>query len=381
MHLVYAIDRLTTGGAQRQVIELAARLSARDDVRVTVLCYPCTNFFEDRLRGTRVEVVQLPKSGPLDLRYPFRLRRWLRANRVDVVHAFMLGAVLWSFVAVRSLPAWARPAFVPAERNVLAGTPRWQRAVKRWIYRRATRVTANARVAADEIRDRLGVPAERIVHLPNGIDVDAWERASEADSSIELAPGCFQLALISRIAPQKNHMLVLDALAALRTSATGRDRVAGWRVWFVGDERIHARLAERIRAAIRERGLEAVVQMRAPIRDVAAFVRRLDGLLLVSSREGFPNVVLEAMTLRVPVVASRAGEVARMLDDGRSGILLTGTGADELGRALVRLEEMSSEERAAMGASARAVVEERYALDAVAERHLALYRELLGSHS
>lgn len=368
MHLVYAIDRLTTGGAQRQVIELAARLSGRDGERVTILCYPCANFFEDRLRGTGVEVVQIAKSGPADLRYPWRLRRWIRANRVDVIHAFMLGPILWSFLATRWLPARLRPAFVPAERNILSGTPAWEQRLKRWIFARASCVTANAQVAADEIR-ALGV--ERVVHLPNGIDVEAWQRASAGESPIALDPERFQLALIARIAPQKNQLLVIEALARL-----GRERVANWRVWLVGDERIHTALAERIDAAITEHGLEDVVRRHGPIREVAAFLRGLDALLLVSSREGFPNVVLEAMTLRVPVVASRVGEAPHMLEDGVSGLLLADPGAESLAAALVRLEGMPAAERAALGAAARARVEECYELGAVVDRHLALYREI-----
>ena len=108
MHVVYAIDRLGSGGAQRQVVELAISMARADGVSVTLVAYPHPNFFAERLRVSGVRVVEIAKSSKLDLPFPLRLRRWIATNQVDVVHAFLLGPVLWSSIAVRLVGAQAQ---------------------------------------------------------------------------------------------------------------------------------------------------------------------------------------------------------------------------------------------------------------------------------
>ena len=370
MHLVYAIDRLGSGGAQRQVVELALQLAKTEGVRVSLLSYPGCNFYADRLRDSDVARVQIPKRGRFDAGFPLRLRRWLDENRADVVHAFILGPILFGYTACLSLPAARRPAFVPAERNVLAGVPRTQLVIKRWIYRRSEAVTVNSHAAADEVETRLGVPHERLVVLPNGIDIAEWDRASVGEPPLELDPDRFHLALLGRFAPQKNHRLVLEALTLLGSEA--RDL----RVWFVGEHRVHSDLARRLAREIDERGLGDVVRVAPPTSEVAPLLSRLDGLLVPSSREGFPNVALEAMTLGTPVIAAAAGELPWMLVHEKTGLLLDETTPEALAKAIRRLRGMSSGERAGLARRARATVEQRYGIERVADAHLALYRRL-----
>lgn len=370
MHLVYAIDRLTSGGAQRQVVELGLRLSATPGVRVSVLSYPSPNFFAQRLEDAGVPVVQLPKSGPFDARFPLRLRDWLDRNEADVVHAFILGPILFGYLACRSLPADRRPAFVPAERNVLSGATRTSLAIKRWIYPRSEVVTVNSHLAADEVATRFRVPRERLRVLPNGIDVAQWDLDAEAEPPFELESDRFHLAVVGRFAPQKNHRLVLEALTLLGPEA--RDL----RVWFVGDDRVHSDLARWIAREIDERDLGDVVRIVPPTPAIAPLISRLDGLLLPSGREGFPNVLLEAMTLGTPAIAARAGEVPHMLEHERTGLLLDRTTPEELAQAIRQLRSLSAGERDELAKAARATVEAKYSIDRVAEAHLDLYRTL-----
>ncbi len=372
MHIVYALDRLASGGAQRQAVELAVHLVQAQGLRVTVVAYQAPNFFERRLSDAGIRVVQFQKRGKLDPAFPVRLRRWLRANAVDVIHAFLLGPIVWNYAALQSIPSRSRPVLVPAERNAISGLPRLEVRIKKFIFRRSRRVTANSQTAADEIHRDLGVPVDRIAYIPNAIDVAEWDQAATRESPIPLEAGCFHIALLGRIAPQKNHQLVLEALSEL-----GPERIKNWRVWFVGDDRRHAKLAAQICEEIAKRNLRGIVSVLPPTQDVAAFVSRLDGLLLPSLWEGFPNAVLEAMTLRVPVIASPVGEVVNILEAGESGILLERGSPAELAHAMRQLEEMSESSRARMGAYARATVESRYGIVAVTREYLDLYRSLV----
>jgi glycosyltransferase involved in cell wall biosynthesis len=370
LHLVYAIDHLGGGGAQRQVVELGLHLGARKDLRVTILTYHDVDFFGERLRRAGIEVVRVAKRGALDATLPWRMARWMRSARPDVVHAYMLAPSLWSLLASRCLPRSLRPAVIAADRSGRIGEGRAQSALERFVYGRADAVTVNAEPLVAGMQ-ALGVPQERIHYLPNGIDLEAWDRERARPCPLEFEPGRFHVGLVGRLEPQKNHGLLLEALSRI-----GPERLADWRVWFVGAASGGEAFAGRLRAEVAGRGLARIVQFVPLQRDVAAVLQGLNVLALPSSYEGFPNVLLEAMACGVPSVAAAVGDVPNLIEDGVTGLLVDALDADRLAAALLDLRGRSEAERRRMGERARAAVEARYRMPVVAARHLELYRRL-----
>jgi glycosyltransferase involved in cell wall biosynthesis len=372
VQLLYAIDHLGSGGAQRQAVQLAVHLRTEVGIRVRFLIYRDTDFFGERLRDAGIPVICPPKRFRYDPRFPHRIRRWLEGDPADVLHAFLPQPVLWSYLAVRGLRRDRRPVFISAERSSQIATTLWESVTQRLVYRGSDAVTVNAERAGREIAEKLGVPPGRIHYIPNAIDLEDWDREAGAQSPIRLAPGCFHLALVGGLRSEKNHRMLLEALGRL-----GVERIRAWRVWFIGDETGDPALAETIRSEIAGRELGEIVRIVPPTPRIAPVIRRMHGVLLPSRFEGFPNVALEAMASRVPVIASAVGDVPNMLDDGRTGIILGRLDATHLADALAALHALSPEERAEMGRRARGAVEERYTMPVVAARYLALYRAML----
>jgi glycosyltransferase involved in cell wall biosynthesis len=375
VRLVLAIDHLGSGGAQRQLCEIAYHLHQHRGVHTHVLVYHDVDFFAERLREADVPVTCIRKRAKLDPTLPPRMARFFAREEPDVVHAFMLAPGLWSLLASRLL-LHRRPAFVAAERLDRIATNATQGALQRLLYGAADGVTVNAAPVLGDIQRRLGIPRERLFHVPNGIDLAAWDRACADPCPLELEKGVFHLALVGRLEPQKDHELLIQALARL-----GPDIVASWRVWLVGAASGEAAYVERIREAVRAHDLGEVVRFVPPLSDLAALVSRLDGLVLPSRYEGFPNVILEAMAARVPSVATRVGEVPYLLDDGRTGFTVPAGDAEALANALQRLAALGPCERRAMGERARAVVEERYTLATVADAYLDVYLHVSGART
>jgi glycosyltransferase involved in cell wall biosynthesis len=370
VHVVYALDSLVGGGAQRQAVELGRALLQRG-CRVTITTYRPFDFYASDARDAGIEVVCIPKTYHLDPRLPVRIGRWLRKTRPHVVHAFLLPPSVWNFAALRTMPRVERPPLVAAVRSAVRTLSRGDRWLHRAVYGNCDMVTANSHESARDLGALLGPASPPIRFLPNGIDLERWEEQARKPCPLALWAGGFHLAVVGRVGRDKNQQLLVEALSRLAP-----EERKDWCVWLVGSLDIEPDVVARLRRRIGELGLSEVVRLPGDTQDVAALLPHVDAVVMPSLSEGFPNAVLEAMAAARPIVATPVGEVPHMLEDGRSGIVARDLSAEGLGAALRRLAAMSPEEREGLGQAARHACVERYEMDAVARQHIALYEEL-----
>ncbi len=114
-----------------------------------------------------------------------------------------------------------------------------------------------------------------------------------------------------------------------------------------------------------------------PRDEVFRLYHEADVFVLPTWREGFPNVVIEAMAAALPVVSTPVGAIPEAVEDGRSGLLVPVRDAAALEAALRRLIDDPAA-RLAMGARGRARVESTFSFEAVVARLAAIYREIAG---
>lgn len=371
LHVRFLLDSLVSGGAQRQAVEVALWLRQSAGLRVSFLVYHSLDFFGPRLSEAGIPVVRLSKRLRFDPGLVLRIRRSILRDAPDVLHAFLPPSCLYGFLATRALPRARRPLFIAAERSELRGANSPYLWIERLVYPRSDAVTANAESVAREIARRIGVEPSRLHYIPNGIDVAAWDREAAGACPIEIDPARFHLALVGGLRSEKNHHVLLEALA--RFAPSDRSDLS---VWFIGGETGAPGVAASIREEIARLGLESIIRIVPATPRIAAILRRMDALVLPSAFEGFPNALLEAMTSSLPAIASRVGDVPNVLEDGLTGFLVAPGDASDLAAAVRRLRARSPQERRAMGARARAVVEERFCMERVAARYLALYEGL-----
>jgi glycosyltransferase involved in cell wall biosynthesis len=135
-------------------------------------------------------------------------------------------------------------------------------------------------------------------------------------------------------------------------------------------------MAERVRADAAQRGLSSHVHFVERTTEIESYYRAADVFALPTTREGLPNVLLEAMASGVtPVITRLDGVTDWIVEDGRSGRLVAA--ADEEGFAAALREAIGSPDtRARMGAAARAYVERHFTPQSTASRTLDVYRLL-----
>jgi glycosyltransferase involved in cell wall biosynthesis len=225
----------------------------------------------------------------------------------------------------------------------------------------ADRMVAINRAIIDELA-AAGVPGERIVVIPNGVETEA-----AAPKSDYAAGDPVRVVFVGRLHPQKGLDVLLEAFRAVLESAPERR----WRLSVLGDGPLRARLeaqAERL-------GLGGAVEFCGAVGDVPARLLSSDIFVLPSQAEGMSNALLEAMAHGLPVVATRVSGNVDLIEDGVNGLLVAPGEPAELARALRRLGD-DGELRARLGRAARAAIEAGFSMTAVAAEYLRLYRAL-----
>jgi glycosyltransferase involved in cell wall biosynthesis len=256
-------------------------------------------------------------------------------------------------------------------------------ALARWAFNAASMYLAVSRGLLDACLAS-GVPREKIDLIPNGVDTDRFRPSADGERKelrrrLGIPVGAPMVLFVGFFSREKQPSVLFDAW--LRTT---REPSCPSTLVFVGATRsayfeIDARIAEDIREAARREGVGDRVLFIDPTPRVEEYFRAADLFVLPSSREGLPVALLEAMASGLPVIASRLpGATDQLIENGRTGLLITPGDVDELAAAMTRV--LTAPDRGhAMGCAARAMVAREFGADRTARGWLDAYEKVVRS--
>ncbi len=370
--LTLLIDSLAAGGAQTQIVRLAAGLDpAQWSVRLA--WYNPTAQFLQVPAG--VESVQLPRRHRLDPQFARALRRLVSRRETDLVHAWLPAPALYATLAAR-LPGSA-PVLtaVRCSPSLFDHAPTQGRMTVLAAHLAAA-TTSNSHASMAWLQER-HVPAAKLQFIGNALDTGIAARIpstpterAELLTSLGLDPARPPIVALGRFDAFKNQDGLVRALIqvrAQRPQGVPPLLLAG----FLEDQ---ARVAH-VRRLAADANLE--VHIVPAVTDVATLLEAAQFSVLASRSEGTPNVVLEALGLGTLVVATRVGEVPTLVADGETGILCQPDEDQALAAALDRALNLPAEARHALGQRARADMLERFSQRSVVDQYAAVYRRVL----
>ena len=352
-------DTLIMGGSERVAVNLVNHLP-RNRYRP----YLCTTRAEGALAPLIARDVRqffLARRHRFDIGAIRRLVHFIQAQRIQILHAHETSLFI---AAVASLfPPW--PAVVWHDHFGLYVTV--ERPV--WLYRLATRradqIIAVNQPLVEWARQKLGVPSERVCYIPNFVEVP------QDVGQPQPLPGIAgkRIVCVANFRAQKDHFnllramnLVVKQLPAAHLLLVGG---VGERAYF-----------ESIKLEITRLGLEKKVSVLGERQDVYAILKGCDVGVLSSASEGLPLALLEYGMAGLPAVATRIGECAEVLDEGRVGILVPPGSHDQLAEALLQLLQ-SPERRSALGRQFHRRVQELHSPGAVVKQVCSVYETIL----
>jgi len=365
LKVLQVIPTLDRSGAEKQMVLLAKGLP-RDRFQVEVAALTRLGPLEAELNTAGIPVTLVGKHFKFDPLALGRLVRLLKARSFDVVQTWIFAANSYGRVAAR----FARvPVVVVAEMAV----DLWKAQTERFLDRRLAtwcdRLVGNSRAVVDFYRE-LGVPSKRLTMIYSGVGDDEPPAIDPAE--VRASFGFEQTAPLiffgGRLAEQKR---VADLLKALDLVQHIQPDV---RTLIAGDGPLRDRLQETTRAY----HLDGRVRFLGHREDVPQLLAAADLVVLPSAYEGLPNVLLEAMRFRKPVVATAAPGTTEVVVDGKTGILVPVGDTRLMARAIRDIiRDPAAAQR--MGEAGRSRVEAMFRADAMVAQFADLYENLARS--
>ncbi len=360
--IIYEID--TPAGMQRQAALLVSRLVRRGfDVRIISTVAP-RNLLSRAGRPVEglpdVPVVRIPTTRtPM---FELAARAWLaRRGGADVlygigwhagVHAAGIAArtrtpIVLKYAASGQLGDFAQLSGRPAARACLDAVAR--------------HVCISAEIRKEVLA--AGIPAEKVVSIPNGVDPDGWS-VGEEPAPLPWTDGRVVL-FIGRLCRQKRVDVLLDAFARVAPD------LPDVRLAVIGDGPLRAVLETQTAAL----SLGETVAFLGVRHDVPALHRTASLLVLPSEGEGMPNVVLEAFAAGTLVVATDVTGITDIARADREALLVPPGDPDALASAILRA--LTDPELAGRLTDAgRARVRDAFDIDLIADRYTALFTDI-----
>lgn len=257
--------------------------------------------------------------------------------------------------------ALGKPVVITARGTDINLIPQYDKP-RRMILQAAKECVAMITVcqALKEALIELGAPAEKITVLRNGVDLELFH--PEDKPSARAAFGMndrFAIASVGHLIERKGHHLAIEALAQITDAEL---YIAGG-----GEEETRLRaLADRLGVTARVHFLGAMPQAR-----LRTLYSAVDCLVLASSREGWANVLLEAMACGTPVVATNVWGTPEVVAAPEAGVLMDERSAGGIVRAITRLRQ------ALPTRSATRAYAERFGWQPTTDGQLALFQQIL----
>lgn len=359
-------NSLGLGGTERQLIVELSALQSRYEC--APMCLSKVGAFVEQLAKEGLEPEEFSLRGGLlranTLLQVARIARRLRERNARLLHCHDFYSALVGSLAARATGV----PYIVSRRDLGLDRSASKRRALAWASRAAPRVVCNA-LAVQRLVEREGVEPSRIVVIPNGLDLEAFDAAwamapgEDVPADVLNAPlivlvGNMQLAL-------KGHATFLQAAALVaRKHPTARFAL-------IGDGRLRPGLEEQARAL----GLERAVWFGGWRTDVEAILRHATVAVSASASEGLSNAILEAMAASVPVVATRVGGSPELVTDD-IGFLVDPGDSDALAGRVNHLLASPALARQ-LGSNGRRRVERNHAAEHLGSRLGALYEELL----
>jgi glycosyltransferase involved in cell wall biosynthesis len=361
MRIVQICSARELGGGEKHLADLANELALRGhDVYAIVV--PRSPLRGELKALPQENIVELPIRNSLNLINAFKLARFLRERRIEIIHAHMARDYPLSALAVGR----ADGTQLVLTRHVLFQLHKSHRLT----LRNVARVIAVSRAVSESLRDQRIFDRSKITVVYNGIDIDRFSGIKDR-IAYERSGARFRVGMIGHIAPIKGHKEFVRAAAIVCQRRNDVEFV------IVGEDKSHkGENRRRLEKLIADLNIGPRIRMSGWTDDVAKVLGTFDLFVSPARAEPFGLAIVEAMAAGIPILATMSEGACEIIEPDKTGRLVPLRDVDALAGAI---DELLSDpgERERLSANAQGAVRERFSLARMVDETEDVYRQVL----
>jgi len=253
--------------------------------------------------------------------------------------------------------------------------PRIYYYIERVLSKWTSVVITNSYAARDEYLNYVNVPSTDFVKvISNGIDLDIFEKRKlaspmEIRSQYNIELEDFVILQLAGISRTKNQLCLLKALRQLENKKI--------KVLLVG-RTIEARYYDNLISYINRNHLENIVFFLGEQQDVFSMLSMADVFVLTSLREGFPNAIMEAMAMGLPIISSDVGDINYLVKNGQNGYLFPKNDHVKLAELLNLFTKINQPQKYQMSKNSKQIIK-KYSIKQAVKKTEDVYEQCLSS--
>lgn len=365
--VLFLLSNFRAGGAERQYFNLIHGIDKTAfQVYVGLIQYrdniPSRALLESL---TDVKVQLFERKHRADITVVTEIARFARENGIDIIQSLLFMdnqiARMAGLISKKSVVTSIRGEILP-----LLGK------YKSWLEYKMQVLSAKIVVNSHWLKDylvRYGSKAEKVVVIHNGTESRKFR--SDADRSILRAkykiPGEAKvIGIVARLHPMKDHATFFDVVKLVK------QKIPTVHAIVAGD----GELMPFLKDYARKIGLEDSVTFLGTVTDALPEIYRIMDVFLLTSQwgESFPNVILEAMSASVPVVASDISAVPEIIEDGKNGYLVPKKNASLFADRAIEL--LTDDDRRSLFTANGLATVEQFGVEPMVKKYERLYQDV-----
>ena len=360
----YLLPTLDLGGSEKHVIHLASGLRQRGH-EAGVACICEEGVLAGEVRKRRIPFDCLETGGQWGIPTFFRLSEWLRSHPTDILHTYLFGFHLFAGLPARLAKF---PVILSSRRDVDLAQKTWHLWLENAGNLFVDRVVSCSKAVEKWVLGREFLGREKVTTIYNGVDLERFTGAADRPGirkEFGIPEDAALVGTIANFSFKKGYRHLLESARLILASEP--------RTWFllVGSGPLEEEMKE---AAKQIPHSDQIVFVGART-DIADLLAAMDLFVLASLWEGLPNVLLEAMAMGKPVVATEVGGASELIQPGTEGVLVPAGNDAALAEAvLVLLKNPAKAE--AMGRRAQEKIRRQFTMERMIDDYEALYFSL-----
>ena len=365
INLLHLIQGLEIGGLEIMVVNLLERID-RFRYRPLICCYDSLGSLSQGLPERVIGVHLLRRRPGIDYFYPFKLARYLKKSKIQILHLHNPTALFYGTLAGKIA---GTPCIIYTEHGRDFSSSIKVKIANRILCRMVDKIVVVAECGKRYLVEHEGVNEKKIIKIYNGIDSKKFGIRQEVTlirRELGITDDQPIIGIVARLDPIKNHACIIRAMKIIVTSLPGAVLL------IIGDGALRTEL-ESLTANL---GLQNHIKFLGARSNIGELLSVLDVFVLSSFSEGLSLTLIEACAAAKPIVATNVGGNAEIVKHECNGLLVPSDQPEVMARAI--LEILTDEAKASqMGEKGRKKFEEEFMLDVMLKNYEDMYESCL----